>query len=421
LAKWKTHRTTIFLCGLILFLWVFNYHYHTLEIIIFYFVSGTVLGFAIGSSVLYSSWLTRATLRFLRIGLWLPFLIIFAVVPVPVPFWPAIAAVTLCTCYHYLAARSLLGLQGHEALTHVVREAILQALFIGLISRIRFRDLFDFWVWDGFGLVGFLIAFLLFVDWVFRSNFNLTADKRQRIITKGLSKRSQNEFWGAVLLALACLVIWQTLSPSQPNLLPPSPLAVLDAGSALFSYGEIWRDIKLSLLEVFAGLISGGLVALLVCRVVRNITPLRGLLFRLLPLTYISPIVLWLVVFKFVFAGVGASWTSLHIVILVGCLTFFPFVQALWGLRNHRWHFRILLAVDDALPIAFIAMVLGESSASTAGVGFVMVVTSATLQLDKGLAGFFITVALLMGISSTLRLVAKKICVSQEGREIVPA
>jgi len=49
-----------------------------------------------------------------------------------------------------------------------------------------------------------------------------------------------------------------------------------------------------------------------------------------------------------------------HKVIAVGCLTFFPLVQTLWGLRNHSWPLRILLAVDDALPIAFVAMSLGS-------------------------------------------------------------
>ena len=50
-----------------------------------------------------------------------------------------------------------------------------------------------------------------------------------------------------------------------------------------------------------------------------------------------------------------------------------------------------------------------------------MTVASATHQTDKGLAGFFVTVALLVGISSAVRLVAKKICVSEEVHEILPA
>jgi hypothetical protein len=56
-------------------------------------------------------------------------------------------------------------------------------------------------------------------------------------------------------------------------------------------------------------------------------------------------------------------------VLAVGCLTFFPFVQALWGLCKHPWPYRVLLAVDDAFPIAFVTMLFAELMAATAGLG----------------------------------------------------
>src|SRR6266705_6449321 len=106
MARWKIDRTTIFLClTLVLFLydlaWLLGLRnaarfphpfviFRTLgdieflrglpgmlRQIIFSLVSGWVLGVAIGSLVLYNSWLSEATIRFLRIGLWLPFLVIF--------------------------------------------------------------------------------------------------------------------------------------------------------------------------------------------------------------------------------------------------------------------------------------------------------------------------------------------------------
>lgn len=173
-------------------------------------------------------------------------------------------------------------------------------------------------------------------------------------------------------------------------------------------------------------MVSGGSLALIVFALLSPIT-LRNLLFLLLPLTYISSLVLWLLVFVFLFFFhlVEPGWQGFiyfwNKVIAVGCLTFFLWVQALWGLRNHSWPFCILLAVDDALPIAFVAMLFGELMAATAGLGFVMTVASATYQYDKGLAGFLITAGLLAGISSSLRFVAKKLYAPEEDRELLPA
>ena len=117
----------------------------------------------------------------------------------------------------------------------------------------------------------------------------------------------------------------------------------------------------------------------------------------------------------------GVDFLFWQRVVVVGCLIFFPFIQALWGLRKRPLLYRVLMAIDNSLPIAFVAMCFGELYASTAGLGFMMTVASATHQTDKGLAGFFVTVALLVGISSAVRLVAKKICVSEEVHEILPA
>jgi hypothetical protein len=133
--------------------------------------------------------------------------------------------------------------------------------------------------------------------------------------------------------------------------------------------------------------------------------------FLFLPLSNISLIVLWL------FSWVAVGWILpaprfldyWHKVIAVGCLTFFPFVQALWGLRDRPVPYRILLAIDNALPVAFVAMCYGEMYAATAGLGFMMVVASATSQFDKGLAGFLVTVALLVGLSSILRWTVRRL------------
>jgi ABC-type nitrate/sulfonate/bicarbonate transport system permease component len=295
-TKWKIDRTTIFLCLVfILFLWDLAYFLgirdptrfpHPFVIfkalgdveflrglpgmlrqIIFSLVSGWVLGVAIGSLVLYNSWLSEATIRFLRIGLWLPFLVIFAV---PETFWLGIAAVTLCSCYHFLAGRSLLGLQGNELRRYVAREATLQALFISLISQIWVQR----WMWFifawprnpamGFGVLAVLVVFLGFVNWVFRSNFDVIAEMGSTVLSKELSGAGWQSFLGVLLLTVACLATWQLFSASRFNFLHSSLLEALKAAYYLFMSGEIWGDIGRSLLELVGGIVLGGSIALVV-------------------------------------------------------------------------------------------------------------------------------------------------------------
>ena len=115
------------------------------------------------------------------------------------------------------------------------------------------------------------------------------------------------------------------------------------------------------------------------------------------------------------------DWLGLwHKAFVVGFLTFFPFIQALWGLRNHPLYFSIFLAIDDALPVAFVAMMLGELWAATAGLGFMMTIASATRQTDNGLAEFLITAALLVALSAILRSIAKRLYFSEHPAEVVP-
>ncbi len=57
--------------------------------------------------------------------------------------------------------------------------------------------------------------------------------------------------------------------------------------------------------------------------------------------------------------------------------------------------------------MAFVAMLFGELYAATAGLGFLMVVASATYQYQKGLAGFLMTAVLFAALSSLLRLILR--------------
>ena len=221
-TKWRMDRTSIFLLVLVLlFLWDLAYFVglrdparsphpfriftllfgdsehllgvlRLLRLIIFLSVPGGLIGIGLGSLIHRSSWLTQTMLRFLRLGMWLPFVLIFAV-----PAWwiLGIAAVMLCSCYHYLAARSFLGLHWHAALAHIGREAVLQALFISLLSQIWLGH----WKWfefaalfqpaTGFGVLATLLILLFCINWIFRSNLELTASRRATSLTSELATR----------------------------------------------------------------------------------------------------------------------------------------------------------------------------------------------------------------------------------------
>ncbi|MGH7772490.1 MAG: hypothetical protein ACREQA_09680, partial [Candidatus Binatia bacterium] len=104
MAKWRFDRTSIFLVVVgLLFLWDVAYYagirnpnlfphpfrvfrllgasdylrgfLAMLRLIILCFVPGGLIGVALGSLILRSSWLTQGMLRFLCLGLWLPFLL----------------------------------------------------------------------------------------------------------------------------------------------------------------------------------------------------------------------------------------------------------------------------------------------------------------------------------------------------------
>ena len=100
---------------------------------IFSSVLGGLIGVGVAFLILRSSWLTQAALQVLRLGLWLPFLVCFAT---PDPWALGIAAAMFCSCYQYVVATSVLGLDGQEIRTLVAREITLQVLLISFISQI---------------------------------------------------------------------------------------------------------------------------------------------------------------------------------------------------------------------------------------------------------------------------------------------
>jgi ABC-type nitrate/sulfonate/bicarbonate transport system permease component len=396
---------------------------------------GGLIGIALGFLIACSSGLTQASLRFLRIGQWAPFLLWwpialqFLVHPPPnyriSPYffiWAiGIPAVALAACYHYLSARVTLGVEWRGVISEVARMAVLQGLFISVMLAL------SVWMepWIIYpGMKGrpihyatglSLALFLLIVKWVYRSGFDYTAGVRREIFLANLRSRDRAPLWGAMLLVLLCLGGWQLLSAiGYPH---SSLVSVVEKGlSPLISEGEIWKDVNASLFEMFAGVILSGVAALIVSLGLLGRARFRAAMLQILPFTYVLPIVLlptWI------------GWRGLTLgpwtIMCVTVFSFFSLIQALWGLRDQPWLCRILLAADDELPYGFTAIIYGEMMNAVEGLGFVVVVAGATYQTDKGLAVFVLMLALLAGLSSTLRWIVKRLYFSEGSTRILLA
>ena len=436
MARCKIDRTAIFLCLVfILFLWDLAYflgfrnperfphpfvYFRTLgdveflrgfpamlRHIIFSSVSGRLIGLGVACLIARSVQLTLATVSVLRLGLWLPFLVLFAT---PDPFVLGIAAAMFCSCYHYLVAR----------------ETTLQVLLISLISQIWLQS----WNWflfvatnqlgAGFGVLVTLTALLIFIHWIFRSDFDVGARQYGTIINKVLTSTNWISVCEFLVFAFVVMIIWQMVVhfrfPNWPN----SPLGVIAAGYQLLTGREIYGDMLISLSVLIGGLALGGSISAVVYALFFGKSVIRNLVFRLLSLFYILPIVLWLLCWFVVPRWVPDFLNLWHKVIAVGLLVFFPFIQVLWGLRDRAVIYRILLAIDNALPIAFVGMLFAELFASQSGLRFGMTVASAAYEFDKGFVGFLIVTLLLLTLSTTLRWLATRFSFVKEPYPIIP-
>lgn len=451
MAKCRIDRTSIFLSILgLLFLWDLAYVLHILDpeqvphifdifqkfahfeflrgfesllhVTIFLSVLGYLVGVGLAKLTLYSSILSITVLRFLRLGSWLPFLLLPTATQNMVAL--GIAAVTLCSCYHYLVERLFLKLGTPEARVYVARKAFLQAFFFSLYTDLWWTTsmLFKFPasanpVGTGIGVLAALVAFLFVVNWLLRFNFEL-ATGRLAIVTKEFNRKNSMAAYGTVVLTAICFVIWFGLSQWPFAFFDTSPAAVINAAGFLFNSGEIFNDMLVSFIELVGGAALAILIGIVTARCLSNASLKRSLFF-VLPLTWVSPIVVWQLIFTRIGGPLYLLPFFLHVITLVGFLSFYPFIQTFWGLHDRPLFQRILLAANDALPIAFVAMIIGETFASTVGLGFMMIVTGATLQSAKGIVGFLITVALLVGLSSALRWIAKRLCLQEQSVDAV--
>jgi ABC-type nitrate/sulfonate/bicarbonate transport system permease component len=390
---------------------------------------GALIGAALGWLLVQNSKLASASISLLRIGQWTPFAISWALVELLVIapgqqpgryfiVWTmSIPAVALGSCYHFLSLRHLLRLEWRTCVTETARLAIMRAFFITLLMLLS--------VWLGHWAVypgntnvmrhyvaaSVMALFLLIVSSTYRSGIEHSAELHREIILADLNHRNDGSTRTAAFVVLLFVVIWHLL-----NLIgnySVSPVRVFNAAVTLFSEAAIWRDMRISLLEIFAGLVFSVVIALIVSAALLTHVRLRTCLLPILSFTFVIPILVlpagqgWLM-----YRGLF-RWTATCVACLfmtttgVVVLSFFPMMQTFWAFREKPILCRILFATEQALPYGFTAMLYGEMMSATAGLGFTVVGATATNQTEKAFAGFVITLSLLLGLSSTLRLLAR--------------
>ncbi len=243
---------------------------------------GGLIGIALGSVIIRSSRLVEASLRFLRIAQWVPFILwwpIAAQLLIPPDgritryffIWAIGApAVALAACYHYLSARFTLGLEWQRVIFEVGRAIVLQGLFMSLMLALSVWSE-PLLVYPGnenvtrhYVVMVSLALFLIVLKWVFRSSLDHTANVRKEILFAELNGRNGVSLWDATLLVLLCLLAWQFLSAI--GYLRLTPVSVLKALLLLLSVGDILKDMGVSLLEVLGGLVLSGGAALVLAR-----------------------------------------------------------------------------------------------------------------------------------------------------------
>jgi ABC-type nitrate/sulfonate/bicarbonate transport system permease component len=369
--------------------------------------SGVVVGLPFAALVSKNPSFAQTTIHFFRILVWVPFFVFWAI---PYTLLPtAIFAVSLFACSRFLSIRLNVSSPWRNAILQVQRQAIFHSLLFYL--------LFEIWSVEGWMLLGIdkidnvyasllvLVLFVFFVDRFFRSNFPTDAETQVRILVKEIACPGKVSFRTAGLLIVVCLIGWEIFSLLVlQRLSVGSFLAVLEAVYSPLVSGWLFGDIAVSLLEISAGMIVGGGSAVFIFRSMLKRVSGTNIGFQLFPITFIVAIMTSLIEIHWV----GWDVSSLGTVLGVALITVCPFVRVLGTFRDHPLFFRVLLAAEDALPYAFLAMLFGESMSSSKGLGFVINVARNTSYLDRSLGVSLLTFALLILISFILRTVTSR-------------
>jgi len=391
-------------------------------------------GVALGYMIHKRELLSHYTLRFLRLGLWLPVYLFWGLsiwrIPIHDDGFRLVVdkigtgvmatgpSVFLAACYNYLHAHA----RTHGDKTRIglalFREVLLFALLLTLLWQVFFPRVWP-WGWlvhsleANYAAVSAIAAAVFFVNLLCRWTLRDRTESNDAMGIDHSQRQNSHSLMAALLLIFIILSLWQVLDSTVGNefeiagpieigqaivqLLVTSSNAFMDKRTT-----TMWFDVEISLVNIFAGVGLATLLAMAFVKASSNYLSLK-LSSLIVAVTCIAPIALTNLIM--VWFGIGI----LQKVVTVVCFSFFPLAQAFWNCRSLQLMPRILLAIDAGLPYAFMGMVFSEAMAATAGIGFFMIVFPANGHLAEATATGLIAFALLTAISLALRFTARQI------------
>lgn len=228
---------------------------------------------------------------------------------------------------------------------------------------------------------------------------------------------------------LAVLAIWElyVLISAVNSLVLPSPI---DVAQALWNdRGTLWFNLKPTALEVLLGIAAGTTVALLLTITMHFSLTVRQAFYPLLVASQAIPIP--------ILAPLLVVWLGFDLspkLIVVALVSFFPIVvttlsalatvdpdliKLLRTFEAGRWQIFRRIELPSALPGVFsgakvavvssvIAALLGEQAAATSGLGYLLNVTVANLEMSEAFATVLVLAAFAILLFAVLTLIERR-------------
>jgi len=216
-----------------------------------------------------------------------------------------------------------------------------------------------------------------------------------------------------VMPILVFIILWQFVSTSSLvniTLFPP-PTKVYLAFVELWSSGELFLHIKVSMWRVIVGLLIGSVFGIIFGLLTGRIKILDKLLspllnvFRSFPPVAIIPLVIaWLGIgetaklFSISFAVFFPVWINSHIGASNIQLHYLQAASTLTKSSIKKW-FKVILpasfpfivaGIRTGIAIAFIMIFVSELAGSSSGIGYLISVSHLAYRIDKMIVGLFL-------------------------------
>jgi ABC-type nitrate/sulfonate/bicarbonate transport system permease component len=398
---------------------------------------GGGIGATLAELALRNRWVTESAIRFLRLGLWLPFFgawatptwsikwsdtlsLPYAADPILRLAIPTIATTLFAASYYHLTARYTLQLNRRSAVAHIIPSVVLHTVFFAFVAQGFLYP--DGWRWfptyTGSGwwpsaAAAFLplAGCLLVLVWGSSSRFDKTAKLKGIADIRQILASNWESLLGAGLLCLLCFAFWNVFYVFLRDVFMIAPLRqVIKAAFRLLTTGSLianrestlWPDLAVSAQEIGEGVLLSGILAFILVKVV-EVTESRIRLSWLFAFTHTVPIIIAIRLISWVGPG---HWLR---AVIIAAASLFPFTQTLWGLRTAPLFTRTLVALNNALPYVVFGMLFGELWASTDGLGFFIVFALVRGNRTEALAASLIMLGLMIPVSFILRLILKRL------------